>query len=99
MYLGDLIEIGTAEEVHDNAVHPYTRALLTAIPQPDPSRDRTARTKLQGEIPSPLRKPSGCPFHPRCPIAQPDCSENKPALEPKKGSLQAACPYADGDSE
>ncbi len=98
MYLGDLIEIGDAEAVHDDASHPYTRALLSAVPQPDPSRDRADRTKLEGEIPSPLRKPGGCPFHPRCPIAKPDCSEKKPILEDKGGARQAACPYTDDAS-
>jgi len=95
MYLGDLIEIGGAEPIHNSPTHPYTRALLSSVPQPDPYRDRSQRTKLQGEIPSPLRKPSGCAFHPRCPIAQPACSQHKPPLELKASGVRAACPYVE----
>lgn len=93
MYLGDMVEIGDAVAVHDDPSHPYTRALLSAVPQPDPSRDRAERTKLEGEIPSPLRKPGGCAFHPRCPIAKPECSEEKPALATKENDALAACPF------
>jgi len=95
MYLGDLVEIGPAETVYHHPAHPYSRALLSAVPEPDPSGDRKQRVKLKGEIPSPLDKPSGCSFHPRCPIARPACSEARPSLERKPNGQLAACPYAD----
>ena len=68
MYLGRIAEIGSRERVFGNPEHPYTEALLTAIPVADPERERT-RVALKGELPSPVNPPSGCPFHPRCPIA------------------------------
>ena len=92
MYLGDLVEIGTAEAVYKNPMHPYTRALLSAVPNVDPSRHHSDRIKLEGEIPSPLRKPSGCSFHPRCSMAQAECAQEKPSLEPKPTEAQVACP-------
>jgi oligopeptide/dipeptide ABC transporter ATP-binding protein len=95
MYLGDLVEIGTADEVYRQPAHPYTRALLSAVPQPDPDRTRPKRIELTGEIPSPIDKPSGCSFHPRCPIAKPNCSEFVPELLPMKPGQVAACPYTD----
>jgi oligopeptide/dipeptide ABC transporter ATP-binding protein len=93
MYLGNLVEVGTADEVYHAAAHPYTRALLSAVPKPDPRSDRTSRVKLEGEIPSPLAKPTGCPFHPRCPIAREECSTAVPALELQTTGQMAACPY------
>jgi len=95
MYLGDLVEIGSAETVYHHPAHPYSQALLSAVPEPNPSGDRRQRVKLKGEIPSPLNKPSGCSFHPRCPIARPDCSDARPPLEPRPSGQLAACPYAD----
>jgi oligopeptide/dipeptide ABC transporter ATP-binding protein len=68
MYLGDIVEVGTRDELFNNPTHPYTQALLSAIPVPDPSR-RKLRQVLRGEIPSPQNPPSGCAFHTRCPIA------------------------------
>ena len=93
MYLGDLVEIGDSDEVYHRPVHPYSRALLSAVPRPDPSGDRADRTRLEGEIPSPLRKPSGCSFHPRCPLAQQDCGVTKPQLARRESGTFAACPY------
>ncbi|MEX2285952.1 MAG: oligopeptide/dipeptide ABC transporter ATP-binding protein [Planctomycetaceae bacterium] len=93
MYLGDMAEVGDASVVYHQPMHPYSRALLSAVPQPDPRGKRARRTELKGEIPSPLKKPSGCSFHPRCPIARPDCSVNVPPLEPKEPGQLAACPY------
>ena len=93
MYLGSLIEIGDAETVYRQPMHPYSRALLSAVPHPDPRGSRAERIKLTGEIPSPLKKPGGCSFHPRCPIARPVCSEVPPPLEQKESGQHAACPF------
>ena len=79
MYLGNLVETGDAREVINNPMHPYSKALVSAIPLPDPNRVRVdSSTMLKDEPPSPIHLPSGCPFHPRCPAATEKCSQNKP---------------------
>lgn len=80
MYLGKVVETATSEELYANPRHPYTKALLSAIPVPDPSHERK-RIILRGDVPSPISPPSGCHFHPRCPQAQSDCSSRVPQLE------------------
>jgi peptide/nickel transport system ATP-binding protein len=92
MYLGMLVEMGPLHEVYSNPVHPYTRALLAAVPVPDPNFRRTDPLP-RGEIPSPINPPSGCRFHPRCPIAQPICSQEDPEMLPVAGHAEhrAAC--------
>ncbi len=91
MYLGNIAEIGEGEKIYHSPVHPYTKALLSAVPLPEPGLKKQ-RLALKGEIPSPLAKPSGCGFRTRCPIAQNDCALNIPPLEEKEGR-QVACPY------
>jgi oligopeptide transport system ATP-binding protein len=91
MYLGRIVETAPARELYARPLHPYTEALLSAVPIPDPKVKRK-RIRLQGEVPSPISPPSGCHFHPRCPIAQlPLCSSKTPALEQKSDSHWAAC--------
>jgi len=84
MYLGRICEMGTLEQVYRNPQHPYTQALLAAVPVPDPHARRTAPMP-QGEIPSPINPPSGCRFHPRCPFAKDDCSQELPLLQSVPG--------------
>jgi oligopeptide/dipeptide ABC transporter ATP-binding protein len=88
MYLGHLVETGDGDEVHRHPRHPYTRALISAIPQPVPRRAST-RQVLSGEVPSPINPPPGCPFQTRCPHAQPVCREQRPALREVAGSGRA----------
>jgi oligopeptide/dipeptide ABC transporter ATP-binding protein len=80
MYLGRIVEEGPARDVVRNPQHPYTRALITVVPKRDP-REQTTPQILTGETPNPVRVPRGCRFHPRCPIAEPRCSEVDPSLQ------------------
>ena len=92
MYLGKLMEISPAEELYDKPIHPYTSALLGAIPIPDPHENR-ARTRplVSGEPPNPIRPPSGCRFHTRCPAATDICKRVEPQLTEYAGGHLAAC--------
>lgn len=93
MYLGNIVELGDAEQVYTNPQHPYSKALLSAVPEVDPLRKDKNRQILQGDVPSPLAKPSGCGFRTRCPIARPECAQKVPDLVEKKNGSQVACPY------
>jgi len=90
MYLGRPVEHGSAEKVFAHPDHPYTKALLSATPVADPTR-QSQRTVLKGEMPSPLDPPSGCPFHPRCPEVFAKCSEQRPPLKVQKNGVAIAC--------
>ena len=95
MYLGKIVEIGTAEEIYSNPSHPYTRALLSAVPSPDPDADRTSRVILPGDVPSPVDPPSGCRFRTRCWITESICATQEPALSAHSGSAGlSACHFA-----
>ena len=94
MYLGNIVEMGEADRIYRHPMHPYSRALLSAVPRPDPEKGRRARQKLTGDVPNPANKPSGCAFRTRCPIARPVCADAVPPLEMREGRL-VACPYTE----
>ena len=93
MYLGRLVEVAESEALFDAPFHPYTQALLSAAPVPDPER-RTTRIILRGDVPSPSRVPPGCHFHPRCPIAQAVCRTEAPVLREATQGRLVACHFA-----
>ena len=97
MYLGHIVEIADRNEIYANPLHPYTRALLSAVPIPDPVIDaQRERILLSGEVPSPLNPPSGCVFHPRCPIAVDSCQAVIPELREVETDHWAACIQSPG---
>jgi oligopeptide/dipeptide ABC transporter ATP-binding protein len=90
MYLGKLVEVGDAQAVFDEPLHPYTQALFGAIPMPVVDMKRELHV-LEGNVPSPVNPPSGCRFHTRCPIAQKKCQEAEPVLRSVRGGREVAC--------
>jgi len=97
MYLGHMVEMAERNEIYRNPQHPYTKALLSAVPIPDPVLDaQRERVLLTGEVPSPLNPPSGCVFHPRCPVANDSCPAHIPELREVEPEHHAACLLASG---
>ena len=93
MYLGKIVEVGPAVEVFEHPLHPYTRALVSAVPLPDPQKERQRqRVILAGDPPSPMNPPDGCAFHPRCPHAVAECRAAVPTLRDFAQQRQVACP-------
>lgn len=101
MYLGKLVEVGSAEDVFENPLHPYTQALFASIPLPVVDKTRELKV-LEGNVPSPVNPPTGCRFHTRCPLVQDKCRETEPALRPVRSGTssslsarQVACHFVD----
>ncbi len=95
MYLGRVVELGSRDNVYSTPLHPYTQALISAAPVPDPSYDRSKRLILQGDLPSPADPPPGCPFHTRCPIVRDRCRSELPQFRQIQPGHFSACHYAE----
>jgi peptide/nickel transport system ATP-binding protein len=93
MYLGSIVEIGNADDIFSRPAHPYTQALISAVPVPDAEREGRKRIVLTGDVPSPINPPQGCRFHPRCPIVQDRCKSDRPGLNELNASRFAACHF------
>jgi oligopeptide/dipeptide ABC transporter ATP-binding protein len=96
MYLGRIVEVGDWKSVLDDPQHPYTRALCTAVPVPDPQLSQPIQATVVGEVPNPAAPPPGCPFHPRCPVVRDECRRLDPALLPLRPGHEVACHVATG---
>jgi len=96
MYLGRIVEMGDVNEVFDNPIHPYTKALLSASPIPDPAIEKKRkRIILSGNVPSPIIRPNGCFFNPRCPFRMEQCDKEYPQTKSISGNHQVACYLVD----
>ncbi|MBV6479486.1 MAG: Oligopeptide transport ATP-binding protein OppF [Ignavibacteria bacterium] len=93
MYLGNIAELGPGERIYHKPIHPYSKALLSAVPLPNPKLKNKERIILKGDVPTPMNKPSGCGFRTRCPIARKECADFIPELEIKEEQHYAACPF------
>jgi oligopeptide transport system ATP-binding protein len=93
MYLGRIVEVAPSRDLYVAPKHPYTEALLSAVPLPDPTVSRK-RIVLQGDVPNPIRPPSGCHFHPRCPRAEARCSVETPLLRQISPGRLSACHFS-----
>lgn len=93
MYLGNIAELGPGESIYHKPIHPYSKALLSAVPLPNPKLKNKERIILKGDVPTPMNKPSGCGFRTRCPIAKKECADFIPVLELKEEHHYAACPF------
>ena len=94
MYLGQLVEVGPSKNIVSNPLHPYTIALINAVPEPEPKTDQPTRS-LSGDVPSPIDRPSGCPFHPRCPLAKERCIHEPPVMRELAPDHMVACHFAE----
>jgi len=94
LYLGKMCELGDVREVFAYQLHPYTQALMAAVPVPDPHQRRTYKMP-EGEIPNPINPPTGCHFHPRCPLAKEICSKEEPLMRELRPGHQVACHFAE----
>ncbi len=93
MYLGKLVEMGPSKDIVNQPLHPYTQALIKAVPEPEPENKRITKTVL-GDVPSPINRPSGCPFHPRCPLAQEICVGEVPEYREVQPNHWVSCHFA-----
>jgi oligopeptide transport system ATP-binding protein len=92
MYLGKIVELADCDELYGNPLHPYTQALLGAVPVPDPDMEKARAYRIvKGEVPSPMNPPRGCVFHPRCPLAIDSCAKNVPELRELRPGHWVAC--------
>ncbi len=91
MYLGRLVELANKRDIYKEPLHPYTEALLSAVPVPDPRARRKKRALLEGDVPSPIDPPKGCRFHTRCPYVEPRCRQEEPVWREVSSGHWVAC--------
>ena len=99
MYLGNMVEFGESKQVYHHPRHPYSKALLSAVPLPDPKKKNRQRIVLKGDVPTPMNKPSGCSFRTRCPQGEPSCADHVPVFETHAPEHWVACPIVKNKNE